>query len=127
MAAPDDREIRDPRMIAGIDLLRRTGMSTFRLGWSDEEDGPPTVWWACAEWLSGSDAGAGMTPTAAVMRLCGQVVDGGICLHCKRPTIFSSTPDTSILELSGGCVYAYDPELMTFRRACEGTAEKARG
>jgi len=113
---------RDPRLIAGIEMLRRTGMTVFRLGWSDEEDGPPTVWWACGEWSeTKADAGAGMDPVAAVLRLCEQVVDGGICLHCGKATIFSAGPDTAILELSGGCVYAWDPELGVFRRGCEGS------
>lgn len=121
----------DPKFIAGVELIQRTGAKDFRVGWSDEDDGPPTVWYAVAtykrpagtpRWTPG-EAAAALDPVRAVLRLCEQLIDGGTCAHCHRPTIFDDNPtDTPIDDLldAMGCVYAWDPELKTFRRGCEG-------
>lgn len=121
----------DPRFVAGVDLLGRTGARDFRIGWSHEDDGPPTVWYAVATWKGhrdprighGAEAAGALNPTAAVMRLCERVIDGGECAHCGQLTIFDDNPGDSpfdtLLEAMG-CVYAWDPELRTFRRGCEG-------
>ena len=117
----------DPRFVAGVDLIGRTGAKDFRVGWSDEDDGPPTVWYAVAtykrppgtpKWTPG-EAAAALDPVKAVLRLCEQLIDGGTCAHCGKPTIFVADTDTELLDLMG-CVYAWDPELETFRRGCEG-------
>jgi hypothetical protein len=124
----------DPRFIAGVQLLERTGARNFRIGYSDEADGEPIVWYACATWKrikapaatwhgDYSEAAGALDPTAAVIRLCELVVDGGTCTHCGRPTIFDdNVSDTPIDALFNemGCVYGWDPELATFRRGCEG-------
>lgn len=121
----------DPRFVAGVEMLGRTGAKDFRVGWSDEADGPPTVWYAVATWGGhpdprigrGAEAAGALNPVAAVMRLCERVIDGGTCAHCGQLTIFDDNPDDSpfqsLLEAMG-CVYAWDPELRTFRRGCEG-------
>lgn len=112
--------LEDPRMIAAVNLLGRTGMQTFRVGYSPEEDGEPTVWYAVGQWVGNkAEAAAAMNPVLAILRLCEQVIDGGICIHCKEPTIFVADSDTEFLDKMG-CVYAWDPELKTFRRGCEG-------
>jgi len=123
---------KDPRFGAALKLLERTGMREFRIGWSDEEDGPPIVFYALGTWrLNPQDkpiarggqlsyeVGASIIPVEAVLRLCEQVIDGGECAHCHLPTIFVPDTDTAILDLMG-CVYAWDPELEVFRRGCEG-------
>lgn len=127
MAEPD----LDPRALAGVQLLERTGASSFRIGYSDPDDGEPTVWYACATWertaggyrvkgTGRSEAAAAIDPVTAVMRLCEQVIDGGQCTHCHQRTIFlADTDDAGPLDLMG-CVYQWDPELETFRRGCEG-------
>jgi hypothetical protein len=110
----------DPRFLAAVQLLKRTGAQTFRIGYSDEDDGPPTVWYAVAEWPGNkAEADASIDPVDAVLRLCERVIDGGQCTHCRRPTIFVPDTDTAVLDQMG-CVYAWDPELATFRRSCEG-------
>lgn len=128
MNSPDD-----PRFTAAVDLIGRTGATTFRIGYSDEDDGPPTVWYATAVWVSQAapggpdtraEAAAAMDPLSAVLRLCEQVIDGGTCTHCGQRTIFDPDPPTDdvvsdILDKMG-CRYAWDPELATFRRSCEG-------
>jgi hypothetical protein len=122
-------ESETPKMLAGIDLIRRTGAIEFRVGYTDFEDGEPVVWYACVTYLNNmSEAAAALDPEKAVLRLCERLVDGGECAHCTRPTIFEENfEDISfyelILDLIGSstsfCVYAWDPELGIFRRGCE--------
>jgi len=108
----------EPRLVAGVDLLGRTGARSFRVGYSDPDDGEPTVWYAAGVWSAGAEAAAALDPVTAVMRLCEQVVDGGICTHCGRPTIFVADVNGGDLLDAIGCVTAFDPELATFRRDC---------
>lgn len=112
----------DPRFIAGVAMIGRTGATDFRVGCSDPDDGDPTVWYAVATWKQGAEAGGALSPVRAVMRLCEQIIDGGVCAHCQRLTIFDDNPNDgpwdALLDAMG-CVYAWDPELGTFRRGCE--------
>jgi hypothetical protein len=122
-----------PKFKAGVEMIERTGAQSFRIGYSDEDEGEPVVWYATATWgLDPSthrpmpaggrithEAAAAIHPEEAVLRLCEQVIDGGECSHCHLPTIFVEDSDTSLLDRIG-CVYAWDPELETFRRNCEG-------
>jgi len=122
-----------PKFLAAVQMIERTGAQSFRIGWSDEDDGEPTVWYATATWgrdpatgrpmpkggRLAHEAAAAIHPEQAVLRLCEQVIDGGECSHCHLPTIFVPDSDTEVLDLIG-CVYAWDPELETFRRGCEG-------
>jgi hypothetical protein len=118
----------DDRMAAGVAMLGRTGAQTFRVGYSAEDDGDPVVWYAVAQWVGNrAEAAGALDPVTAVMRLCEQVIDGGMCAHCHRPTIFDpegplppNPMDDALAAM--GCVYAWDPELRTFRRSCEGEA-----
>jgi len=134
----DEPLIDSPRLLAGVKLIERTGARNFRIGYSPEEDGEPVVWYATATWFMRSgrpvadarggaqvryEAAAAMNGTTAVMRLCEQVIDGGLCTHCKQLTIFDENPGDSPFDTlldAMGCVYAWDPELSTFRRGCEG-------
>lgn len=116
----------EPKFLAAVKLLQRTGAQTYRIGHSDLEDGNPVVWYAVAEWVGNrAEAAGALDPLTATLRLCERVIDGGQCAHCKRPTIFDDNPlDSPPDELLSamGCVYAWDPELSTFRRGCEGDA-----
>lgn len=116
----DDLPSTDPRFLAAIDLVRRTGAADIRIGFSDPEDGEPTVWYSCATYpqLNGAEAAAALDPLNALFRLCAQVVDGGVCVHCKRPSIFIEDTDTELLDQMG-CVYLWDEEMKAFRRSCE--------
>lgn len=123
----------DPRMPAAIKLLRRTGAQEFQLRYSDDEE--PVIWMAAAKWSIGGDgkpkakggrpawesAGA-MDPVGAVLRLCDQVMDGGQCAHCKRPTGVTDMWRATMPLADVICWYVYDPETQTFRRSCEGDA-----
>lgn len=107
----------NPVFLAAVDLVRRTGASSFGVRYQDDDD--PVVWIAVAEYEGGWDAGAGRDPFQAVMRLLDQLIDGGCCTHCGRPT--GVTPDfEGAMPLDKlVCWYRYDPELKTFRRGCE--------
>lgn len=123
----------DPRFMAGIDLLRRTGMVSFQIRYSDDEE--PIVWMAVGEWRvdwrgrprpkggkSHHEAAAALDPLRAILRLCDQMVDGAMCAHCGRPSGVNDdfTAEMPLDELV--CWYTFDPELKTFRRSCEGDA-----
>jgi hypothetical protein len=109
----------DPRHMAAIDLLRRTGIASYSVRYSDDEQ--PVVWMAVAVYPDGRwEAAAGHDFVEATFRLCDQLIDGGQCRHCGRPAGFeASLDDMPLSELI--CWQQYDPELETFRRSCEGS------
>jgi len=112
--------VNDPRFTAAVAMIGRTGASSFRIGWSHEDDGEPTAWYALAAYPNDrAEAAGAMDPVTAVLRLCELLIDGGVCQHCGRRTIFVADADTRGVERLG-CVYAWDPELATYRRGCEG-------
>lgn len=110
------------KFLAGIDLLRRTGMSQFQLRYSDDEE--PTVWFTVALYEDGRwDTASAGDPESAVLRLCEEVLTGGECVHCGRPTGFDDDHDDTINEvLTHGsvCWIMWDPELKVFRLGCGG-------
>lgn len=113
----------DPRCLAGIQLIERTGAKSFQLRYSDEER--PTVWIAVAvyrisSFLNAHKVGAGLTPDQAIRDLCDKAIDGGVCEHCSKMTSFAWEAIENIQDLMDVCVYEWDPELKTFRRSCEG-------
>lgn len=111
------------KIAAGVQLLRRCGIESFQLRYSDDER--PIVWMAVAtmhEKVTGrkgvSEASAALDPETATMRLCTQLIDGGRCTHCGKPTGFEATIDHMPLA-NTICWYQWDPENETFRRSCE--------
>ncbi len=122
----------EPKMIAAVDLLRRTGAADTQIRYSDDED--PTVWFAVARYRTNPegrpqasgpinwwDTAAGRHRSEALLRLCERAIDGGQCQHCKRPAMFHADLDTNPTPLDPlFCSYEWDPELATFRRGCEG-------
>jgi hypothetical protein len=114
----------DPRLTAAIDLIGRTGAKGFELRYDEgESDEQRTVWMAIAEWPHGWDAGAGTTPARAAMRLLDQVIDGGACAHCGRPTGVTDHWESGMPLAAAVCWYVFDPETEKFRRSCEGETE----
>jgi hypothetical protein len=106
----------DPRLMAAIDLIGRTGADQFQIRYSD--DSKPVVWMALANWRGTWEVGASTSPVQAVFRLCDQVIDGGQCTHCHKPTGF--VPEVYGMPVPEYvCWYQFDPELATFRRGCE--------
>lgn len=128
MKHPEDPQ--DPRMPAAIDLLQRTGMREFQLRYSDESE--PVVWMAVGKWAingKGSpvpkggrpvwESASAISPLRAVLRLCDQMIDGGQCGHCGKPTGVTDEWRHSMPLSQIVCWYQYDPECKTFRRGCE--------
>lgn len=126
---------KDPILMAALDMIRRTGALEVQLRWSDDVE--PQVWMVTARFNIGPDnfprpatedgkerwdVAGGMNPRQAAFRLCEQLIDGSRCTHCDRPSGIVTTFDGMPLD-EVFCWYAYDPELETFRRGCEGTVE----
>lgn len=107
----------DDRDLAAIKLIGRTGAKEFTIRFCAEAE--PIVWMALADYPDGKHAvAAALTPSSAIMHLCDELVDGGSCMHCNRPTGF--TPDLGTMPMDDFfCWYQWDPELKTFRRGCE--------
>lgn len=131
MSATD--EAKDPKLVAAVDLLRRTGAAEVQIRYSDDED--PTVWFAVARYRTDDrgrprpsgpinrwDVAAGQNPVRALLRLCEQTIDGAQCKHCRKPAMFHADLDLVPTALDPlFCSYEWDPELGTFRRGCEGS------
>lgn len=111
----------DPILNAAMDMLRRTGASGVQVRYSDDEE--PVVWMAVGTWGRGDevihDTAAALDPRRAFLRLLEQVIDGGTCQHCQRPTGFEPDHFDEMPADELFCWYQYDPELRTFRRGCE--------
>lgn len=135
----DVSNLDDRRLVAGVDMLRRTGAADMQIR-VDEEQEPP-VWIAVARYrvgpegrpratgeVNGTEVAAGMDPVEAVMRLCERMIDGSVCGHCGKPTVFHAEIADEAAARSGPagpalalfCAYTWDPELAVIRRGCEG-------
>jgi len=110
----------DPKFPAALALLQRCGATVLQARYSDDQE--PVVWFFVAGFGDGRwDAAAGPEPLLALLRLCTQLVDGGQCTHCSKPTIFlDEIGDTPTVYDPLMCQVQWDPELRTFRRSCEG-------
>jgi hypothetical protein len=134
MSKPLDGSSDDPRLGAAAKLIGRTGARSFQIRYSDDED--PVVWMAVGEWFMGPDgrpvgkggkqafeAAAAMNPLQAVLRLLDQVIDGGFCDHCKRPSGVTDHWESKMPLSDTVCWYVFDPEMEVYRRSCEGPAD----
>ena len=109
----------DPRLVAVVDLIGRSGASEFSFRYSDDEE--PTIWMATAKWPKGREAAGALTPLAAGMRLLEAILDGvGTCAHCGKTTGVSDDWEHEMPLNELVCWYVYDPETERFRRSCEG-------
>jgi hypothetical protein len=116
VSAPD---VEDPRLAAGVMLIGRTGAQGFQLRYSDDEE--PRVWLAVATYSEDRwETAAAQTPLRAVLRLCEQLVDGGMCTHCKRPTGLQPDSLDTMPMAQHVCWFQWDPELEVFRAGCGG-------
>jgi hypothetical protein len=120
----------DPRFPAAVDVLRRTGPLEFQVRYADDE--LPVVWICVARYNLGRDGrpqrakvkgttayevGAGLSPIAALFKLCDQVLDHGTCAHCGRPTGFAG--DATTEPGDGRCWWTWDASSSSFVRGCE--------
>lgn len=114
----------DDFMGACLDMLPRLGATTVEIRYSepDEDTDGPTVWMAIATINttepSPPQVAAALSPVQAAFALLENLVDGGRCAHCKRPT--GITADFEQMPAPKAvCWYQFDPELKKFRRGCE--------
>ena len=125
----------DPRFAAAAKLIGRTGARSFEIRYDEgETKKQPTVWMAIGEWSIKNgrpvakggeqrfEAAAGMDPLTAVLRLLDEMIDGGQCTHCDRPTGITDHWQTPMPLSDSVCWYTWDPELEEYRRSCEGAA-----
>lgn len=141
------RNLLSPKFTAAIDLLRATGAKEVDVRFSGA--GPqgkdwPVVWsvvYVPDERLGmapGSfDCASAPNPELAALRLCAHLIDGGVCTHCGKPSVFEDGTNTdfytdgklmrmkndengeSLPVASVFCVYAYEPGLGKFIRSCD--------
>jgi hypothetical protein len=121
---PEDGSPQDPRFTALIDVLRRAGRNEWQLRYHDDEE--PTVWLAVGRWPQGDEAGAGMTPYRAALRLAETVMDGGQCAFCEKPTGITDDWKAGMPLADVFCWWKWDPEVGKFRRGCEGEHDRRR-
>lgn len=111
--------INQPKFLAALELMRRTGCTGVQIRYSDDEQ--PVVWFVVAEYPENrAEVDAALDPIRAALRLCERLVDGGQCAHCERPTGLEPDHIETMPLNDTICWYQYDPELKTFRRGCEG-------
>ena len=108
----------DPRFLACIDFIAKTGSTGFQIRYDEEQD--PIVWVAVALYKTGYQCDAGFTPLSAVMRLSERLGDGGTCAHCGKPSGISFDWEHENPLAEHICWFVYDPETQRFRRSCEG-------
>jgi hypothetical protein len=122
--APEDGSHEDPRFVAAMQQLGRTGMAGFNIGFANDEADGPIVWWAQALYdgraygAKGQESAAGPTPLIAIMRLLELVMDGSTCTHCGRMAAVESEWRVDLPLRDVVCWYQYDPETQEFHRGC---------
>lgn len=129
---PNNPFVNDPRFVAAIDLVRRTGARQIQIRYSDDES--PVVWMAVAGYsvhhgklssvgkINAYKLGAALDPREALFRLLNEAIDGAQCAHCGRPSGF--VEGTENMPLSEHiCWYIFDPETNKYMRGCEASDE----
>jgi hypothetical protein len=119
----------DPVFIAAVKMIERTGVRKFEIRYQDDEQ--PVVWIAVGTWrihdgrpvatcgAERYEAAAALDPVNATLRLLDEVLDGGQCQHCGRPTGATEEWRGDMPLADVMCWYRYDPETQSFRRGCE--------
>lgn len=113
----------DDRLAAAVDMIRRTGATSC--GFRYHPDEQPVAWIAVAEFAGGIahdrwEAAAGHDPLEATLRLCEELIDGGMCANCGRPTGFEPLDLGGMPSAERFCWYQYDPGAKRYVRGCAG-------
>jgi len=116
-------QLEDPRFLASLDFIQRTGISQLQIRYSDDEQ--PVIWMVVAIYngknpakIEGVEVGASTNPMRAALRLCEQLADGGQCVHCGRPTGFDPHSLDTMPMNEFICWYQFDPGARKFIRGC---------
>lgn len=124
---------RETQMIqATSELVGRTGATDMQLRYHD--DVQPVIWIGVALYERGThmvdgsitdrtafQVAAGPSPVEALWQLVTVLVNGGECAHCGKVTAIER--DFTAQHDDDRCWYKFDPEVVTFRRSCEGIHE----
>lgn len=126
----EDKGELDPRFLAAMDLIRRTGATEVQIRYSDDEE--PVVWFVVASFddptalgqgkipprKKALQIGAGIGPTSAALKCAEVLVTGAECTWCHRRS--AMTTDFQLKPLPADiCWYVYDPDTALFKRGCE--------
>src|SRR5215469_17876244 len=102
----------DARLVAAVDLLRRTGANEVQIRYCEEEK--PVVWFAIGRWENVWETASAMNPLRALYRLLDEVIDGGTCEHCGKPAGFEES-DIGTMPLNQFvCWYQWDPSTKSY-------------
>lgn len=112
------------KLLAAIDLIRRTGASQVQVRYSDDEY--PVVWMVVALYngknpnkTQGAEVACALDATQAAYRLCEKLLDGGQCTHCSRDVRFEHSLLVRMPMDDKICWYQYDPGSKKYVRGCE--------
>jgi hypothetical protein len=118
-----DEQLVDPRFLAALKFIERTGASQLQVRYSDDE--PPTIWMVVAVFngqnptgIRGAETDAATDPIRAALRLCERLADGAQCTHCHRMTGFDPDSLETMPMNDVICWYQYDPGAKKFIRGC---------
>lgn len=101
-------------VVATAELVRRMGATSFAVRYSDDDR--PIVWLVVAEFGSGrAEAAGAMTPELAADRLAAELLDGGSCASCGRPTAALEPGDE---QFAGLPICAWSRQGKRYTRSC---------
>lgn len=111
------------KFVGAVDLIRRCGATRYEMRYTDETV-KPIAWIAVAIFPKDRyECAAAFDPEQAVFRLCEQLVDGGQCIHCKRPSGFTEDSMTDVEMQLLVCWYYWNPIAGQFVRSCQRVDE----
>jgi hypothetical protein len=105
-------------MTALVDLIGRTGATSYRVEHTDPDNGP-VVWVAVTEHGDMVSCAAAVTPEGATHGLAALLIDGGACAHCFCPTALGGLRLAGEEFRGGRCWQAFDPVSRRYVRDCE--------
>ena len=115
--------VEDPRFLAALEFIRRTGASSIDIRFQDDDQ--PIVWMVVAQYdgenpmkTVGAEVDAAFNPLRAALRLCERLADGGQCRHCHRPTGLDPDSLDTLPMNNVICWYQFDPGAKKFIRGC---------
>ena len=109
----------DPKFQAGVELLAQVGSMHIELRTSLPKDDGVIVFVALVHGNDGSECAAGSTPLGAVNRLLEWVIDGAVCVNCRRPSGFEYDPGVSTICEDTLCWFKLDPAENRYHRSCD--------
>lgn len=112
----------DPRLIAAMGVIGRTGATDIDIRYSDDTE--PVVWLVVAHYEGDGrkayQTAAALDPLTAILELCENLIDGGYCVDCNRPTAFDPSLDnTGVFDIDKLCWITWRYNDADFKRACE--------